>query len=155
MRTISAILAAKGPAFNAIDASATVLDALSLMQCENLNYVVVTRGGRYAGLLTETDYARKVILMNRHSHNTRIAEIMTSDLPCVSGADSASHALLLMNLYQTRYLPVLDEFEFRGIIAINDLMQDVLQDKEAAAAGAAEPVLPQWDSKVRRRHQIH
>jgi IMP dehydrogenase len=154
MRTISAILASRGPVFNTIDAGATVLEALGLMQCENLNYVVVTRYNRYAGLFTETDYARRVILQNRHSHHTPVGDIMTVNLPCVSGNDTAGDALLLMNLYQTRCLPVFDEFEFKGVIAVNELLQDMLDEQIPAAP--KESVLPLLQpGAVRRRHQIH
>lgn len=130
MRTISAILAAKGPLSNTIEASATVLEALGLMQCLNTSYVVVMRSGRFAGIFTESDYTRKVILRNRHSHNTLLYEIMSRDLPYVSVIDTAAHGVLMMSLYKTRYLPVFDGFEFAGVITFNDLMREAMRDKE-------------------------
>ncbi|RFM25862.1 CBS domain-containing protein [Deminuibacter soli] len=130
MRTISAILAAKGPLSNTMEASATVLEALGLMQCLNTQFVVVMRCGKYAGVFTESDYTRKVILRNRHSHNTLLHEVMTADLPFVSELDTAGHAILMMNLYKTRYLPVFEDFAFSGMITFNDLMREAMRDKE-------------------------
>lgn len=130
MRTISAILAAKEPLANTMDASKTVLEALGLMQCMNTGFVVIMRGGKYAGIFTESDYTRKVILRNRHSHNTLLYEVMKTDLPYVSEMDTAAHGILMMNLYKTRYLPVFEGFSFLGVITFNDLIREAMRDKE-------------------------
>jgi CBS domain-containing protein len=83
MRKVSDILARKGGTVVAIDASTLVLDALKLMAEKNIGSVVVTEHGEYAGILTERDYARKVILEGRSSDHTTAGEIMSTSIPRV------------------------------------------------------------------------
>lgn len=136
MRKISEILADKGRQFNYIDADATVLDALSAMKCENFSYLIVTNNGKYAGIFSENDYARKVILMDKNSHTTLVREVMSADLPMVTGKDSGELCMRLMNMHKTRYIPVFDDFEFKGVITINDLMREAIADAEKHKAGS-------------------
>ncbi len=78
MNKVSNILARKGSSVVAIDGSTTVLDALKLMSDKNIGSVVITETGQYAGLLTERDYARKVILQGKSSLETQVREIMST-----------------------------------------------------------------------------
>lgn len=132
MCTVSKILSRQGLQNNIIDANATVLEALSAMECENLSYLVVQCGGKYVGIFSERDYARKVILKGRYSQTTLVKEVMSADLPVVSSTDSAEYCMMLMNAYQARYLPVFDEFEFKTVVTVNDLVREALKDKELA-----------------------
>ena len=128
MSTVAEILQKKGPVFNFVEADTKVIDALSVMKTRNLSYLVVQKKGEYAGLVSERDYAQKVILMGKASASTTVEEIMTTNLPTVISATSADDCMLTMNSYQTRYLPVIDHFDFRGVITIHDLMRDTLQN---------------------------
>jgi CBS domain-containing protein len=132
MCKVSALLATRGPHLHSIDANATVLDALSALECENLSYLVVMHGGKYVGIFSERDYARKVILQGRSSVSTLVKEVMNADLPLVSSDDTAAYCMMLMNAYKTRYLPVFDEFEFKTVITINDLVKEAFKDEELA-----------------------
>lgn len=130
MRKISEILADKGRQFNYIDADVTVFEALSAMKSENFSYMIVTSNGKYAGVFSENDYARKVIMMDKNSKTTRVREVMSADLPMVTSKDTGELCLRLMNMHKTRYVPVFDDFEFEGVITINDLMREVIADAE-------------------------
>ena len=130
MRTINKILQQKGPHFNYIEASAFVIDAITLMKCENISYLIVRENGNYAGLISERDYAQKVILMGKHSDTTLVKEIMTTDLPIASGTDSWEQCMILMDASKSRYLPVFDGFNFKGIITIHDLMREAIAENQ-------------------------
>jgi CBS domain-containing protein len=130
MRTISEILENKGRQFNYIDANVTVLEALSVMKVENFSYVIVTDKGKYAGIFSENDYARKVILMDKNSATTLVREVMAADLPMITGKDAGELGMRLMNIHRTRYIPVFDDFEFKGVLTINDLMREAIADAE-------------------------
>jgi CBS domain-containing protein len=126
MRTIQEILYSKGTQFNFIDANATVLEALSLMKCENLSYLIVLDKGKYAGIFSENDYARKVILMDRVSGRTPVRDVMSADLPMATATDTAEYCMKLMNMHKTRYMPVFEDFDFKGVITIHDLMREAI-----------------------------
>src|SRR6478672_9434252 len=103
MHTIHEILQKKGPHFNYVEASAFVIDALTLMKCENISYLIVFENGNYLGIISERDYAQKVILMGKHSDTTIVKEIMTTDLPIVSEKDTTEECMIMMNAAKSRY----------------------------------------------------
>jgi CBS domain-containing protein len=82
--------------------------------------------GRFSGIMTERDYSRKVILKGRHSSETRVGEIMTTDFPYVSLHDSVDACMQLMTSHRLRYLPVIEEEQLVGIISINDLVTETI-----------------------------
>jgi CBS domain-containing protein len=129
MRTVSEILKYKGPQFNFIEADETVLDAITLMKCENISYLIVFENNNYVGIISEKDYAHKIILNHKHSSETLVKEVMTKDLPIVSGEDTIERCMLLMNASKSRYLPVFDDAVFKGVITIHDLMRETLREK--------------------------
>ena len=97
MKKVSNILARKGSNVMTIDASTTVLDALRLMDDRNIGSVVVTDEGKYVGLLTERDYARKVILRGKSSEETFVREIMSTDLPHIIPDNSVETCMHIMS----------------------------------------------------------
>lgn len=130
MKTVSQILARIGPQFNTIDAETRVVDALSVMKMEQTSFIIVTRNGQYTGIVTERDYAQKVLLMGKSSHLTKVEDIMSCNLPAVSSGDPVEKCMMLMNAYKTRYLPVFDDFEFKAIITMQDIIALSMSDKE-------------------------
>lgn len=132
MCKVSALLATRGPRIHLIDANATVLDALSALECENASYLVVMHGGKYVGVFSDKDYARKVVLQGKSAISTLVKEVMSADLPVISSDDNAEYCMMLMNAYKTRFLPVFDEFEFKTVITINDLVKEAFDDEELA-----------------------
>lgn len=131
MSTVAAILARKGKNILTIAIDTTVYDALKIMSEKNVGSLVVLDGDKYAGILTERDYSRKVILLGKHSHDTTVGEIMSTELPIIKPSDSIEHCMQLMSDKNIRYLPVFDNEKLSGIISISDVVTEtILQQKE-------------------------
>ena len=130
MKKVSNILDRKGSSVMTIDASTTVLDALRLMDDRNIGSVVVTDEGKYVGLLTERDYARKVILRGKSSEETFVREIMSTDLPHIIPDNSVETCMHIMSENNIRYLPVFKNDQLCGIISINDLVTETIVTHE-------------------------
>lgn len=113
-----------------VETGTNVMNALSLMNASPEGFIIVTRDGSYAGIVTERDYAQKVILAGKSSYQTKVEEIMNCNLPAVSSTDSIERCMMLMNAYRTRYLPVFDDFEFKNVITMNDLISLSIIRKE-------------------------
>ena len=129
MSKIKDILTKKGPHFNIVTPETKVLDALTLMKAENLSYVVVMQNEQYLGLMSERDYTHKIKLEGRKSETTTVSDIMTTNYPVIAYSDDLERCMILMNVYKTRYLPVFDEMEFKGILTMNDLMREAIEKK--------------------------
>lgn len=106
--------------------SLTVLEALKVMAENDIGSVVVAREALFMGLFTERDYSRKIILKGKNSADTTVSEIMTTDLPRISCADTIDHCMLLMTRGNIRYLPVFEEKKLRGIISISDVIKQTI-----------------------------
>jgi CBS domain-containing protein len=130
MKTVSSILSRKGNSVIAIDGSTTVLDALKLMSDKNIGSVVITENGVYTGLLTERDYARKVILQGKSSLQTQVREIMSTGLPRVLPDNSVETCMHMMSESKLRYLPVFKNDSLCGIISISDVVTETILTHE-------------------------
>lgn len=126
MKKVSDILDRKGGGVFSIAAETTVLEALNLMADKNIGSVVITEHGEYAGLLTERDYARKVILQGKSSHETPVREIMSTGLPRITPESSIETCMHIMSEDNIRYLPVFLNDRMCGIISINDLVTETI-----------------------------
>jgi len=126
MKKVSDILSRKGDGVYNISADTTVLEALKLMADKNIGSVVITERGDYAGLLTERDYARKVILHGKSSHETPVREIMSTGLPRITPDSSIETCMHIMSEENIRYLPVFANDRMCGIISINDLVTETI-----------------------------
>jgi len=131
MKKVSDILARKGGNVIAIDADTSVLDALRLMADKNIGSVIVTENETYLGLLTERDYARKVILKGKSSDETTVREIMSTGLPRILPNSSIETCMHIMSESNVRYLPVFKDGELCGIISINDVVTETILSHEA------------------------
>lgn len=130
MRTVKDILDSKQKMFNTIAPDALVIAALNVLNSVDLSYLVVIDGDKYAGLFTERDYTRNVILKGRASNTTTVKEVMTVDLPMVALTDTVEKCMNLMNSHKTRYLLAFDDNTFKGVITIHDLLRQVIANKE-------------------------
>ncbi len=130
MRTVKDILDSKQKMFNTIAPDALVIAALNVLNSVDLSYLVVIDGDKYAGLFTERDYTRNVILKGRASNTTTVKEVMTVDLPMVALTDTVEKCMNLMNSHKTRYLLAFDDNAFKGVITIHDLLRQVIANKE-------------------------
>jgi len=129
MRTVEDILDTKAKPFNQISPSTLVIDALNLLNSVDLSYLVVMDADEYKGIFSERDYTRNVILKGRASNTTSVQEVMTTDLPIVTLADSVEYCMNLMNAHKTRYLLAYDNMRFKGVITIHDLLRQVITNK--------------------------
>ncbi|MEP7252716.1 MAG: CBS domain-containing protein, partial [Ginsengibacter sp.] len=100
--------------------------ALKVMADNNIGSVLVMENNKYLGLITERDYSRKVILKGKNSTNTKVSEIMTSDLPRIKPDDTVEHCMELMTDSKIRYLPVFVKDQLKGIISITDVVKETI-----------------------------
>ena len=126
MKKVADILARKGKNITNVSADTSVLDALRIMADQNIGSVVVIEGGQYVGILTERDYSRKVILKGKSSTDTKVGEIMSSDIPRITPSDTVEYCMQLMSDKNIRYLPVFDGDSLSGIISINDVVKETI-----------------------------
>ena len=126
MNKVSDILSRKGSNSFSVTPDTTVLDALKLMAEKNIGSVLVMKDEEYLGLVTERDYSRKVILMNKNSVDTRVSEIMTTDLPRIKPDDNIDHCMELMTNSNIRYLPVFEDNKLKAIISITDVVKEMI-----------------------------
>lgn len=133
MKTVAEILKAKGNAHvHTIAPTATVLEAISLMAQFGIGaLVVVGSGGRVVGILSERDYARKVVLMERSSYSTEVRDIMSADVITVTPAHTNEDCMRLMTDRRLRHLPVVENELLVGMVSIGDLVKDIMSDQQS------------------------
>jgi CBS domain-containing protein len=134
MKKVSDILARKGATVISIEPNTRVIDALRLMADRNIGSVIVLDGSAYCGLLTERDYARKVILKGKASSDTLVKDIMSNDLPHITSDNSIEDCMQLMSDNNLRYLPVFNGETVMGIISINDVIKAVIANHKDTIA---------------------
>ncbi|MBT8213059.1 MAG: CBS domain-containing protein [Acidimicrobiia bacterium] len=130
MQTVAQILQGKGGSVWTIRPDSNVFDALSVMADKGVGAIVVTDDGGLCGILSERDYARKVILFDRSSHETTVSEIMTSKVLVVSPETSVDECMALMTDKRIRHLPVLDGDELVGLVSIGDIVRAVISEQK-------------------------
>ncbi len=131
IRTVQGLLGEKGNDVVSIDPGATVFDALQLMSDHNIGAVIIVADGALVGILSERDYARKVILLERSSHETRVSEIMTSKVETVALDDSIDRCMELMTEGRFRHLPVVEGGTVVGVVSIGDVVKAVIERQQA------------------------
>jgi CBS domain-containing protein len=110
--------------------TASVFDALQLMAEKSIGALVVTEGEQVVGIITERDYARKVILMARSSKETTVRDIMTSSVMYVRPDHTSEECMVLMTENRLRHLPVMDSGKLVGLISIGDLVKDIISEQK-------------------------
>jgi len=108
----------------------SVLDAIRVMAEKNIGAVVVMQGDELLGIMSERDYARKVIVKGRASDNTAVADIMTADVLTTSGAETVNKCMGMMTKKKIRHLPVVEDDTVVGMISIGDLVQAIIADQQ-------------------------
>ena len=127
MRTVRQLLEAKSPEVIAIGPDAPVIDAIRLMAERQIGALLVMEGPRLAGILSERDYARKVVLQGRSSKDTPVRDIMTAEVVTVAPGDSIDHCMQLVTDRRIRHLPVLEGGAVVGVLSIGDLVKTVIE----------------------------
>ena len=130
MRTVRQLLEAKAPEIYAIGPDAPVIDAIRLMAEKRIGAVLVMDGSRLVGILSERDYARKIVLQGRSSSDTPVRTIMTPDVVTVRPDDTADRCMQIVTTERIRHLPVLRNGEVLGVVSIGDLVKAVIEDQQ-------------------------
>ena len=130
MKTISQLLQAKGREIHSIAPDARVFDALRLMADKNVGALVVLEGGKLAGIISERDYARKVILHGKSSHDITVRDIMTGKVITVTPDHTVEECMALMTGKRIRHLPVMEGERLTGVLSIGDLVKEVIAEQQ-------------------------
>ena len=129
-KLVSDILDSKGHEVWAVKPDDTVFDSLQLMAEKEIGALLVMEGDRLVGIVTERDYARKVILEGKSSKTSSVAEVMTTRVLCVTPERTIDECMALMTDKRARHLPVLDHKRVIGIISIGDLVKTMISEQQ-------------------------
>jgi CBS domain-containing protein len=132
--TIDAILNQKSGEIFSITPNATVFEAIEMMDSKNVGALLVMDGKKLVGMFSERDYTRKIVLRGKRSRETRVAEIMSTNLTVTHSREPVEKCLRLMTDKRIRHLPVLDGDKVVGVISIGDLVKWVISCQSAAIA---------------------
>jgi len=130
MRTVTQLLRAKGHEVFSVSPETPVFEALQVMAEKNVGALLVIEGERLVGILSERDYARKVILKGKSSKEIPVREIMSSYVLYVRPQQTIEECMALMTDKRVRHLPVLDEDRLVGVISIGDVVKAVIAEQE-------------------------
>lgn len=134
MKLVKHLLDAKGREVLSVSPDATVLDAVRLMAEKSVGALLVMDGEELLGIVTERDYARKVILKGRASDDTAVRDIMTTDMITTSSDSNVTHCMEQVTDQRIRHLPVVDDGKVVGIISIGDLVKAIIADQQEEIA---------------------
>lgn len=134
MTTIEQLLEAKGRTVHAIPPEATVYEAIRRMAEHDIGALVVERDGRLLGILSERDYARKVILRGRSSQSTQVSEALSWPVTIVRPDDTVDRCMELMTAHRVRHVPVMHQDRVVGIISIGDIVKSIIDEQQRTIA---------------------
>jgi CBS domain-containing protein len=129
--TVDLILKEKGSDIWSVSPLQSVYEAIEKMADKQVGALLVMSDGVLVGIVSERDYARKVILKGRSSKNTQVKQIMTSPLVCVTPAHTLDECMALMTTHRIRHLPVMKEQRVLGVVSIGDLVKWIISEQEA------------------------
>src|SRR5687768_16256722 len=130
MKSLKQLLSAKGSQVYSIRPDAKVIEALQLMAQKDVGALVVMEGDKLVGILSERDYARKVILLGRSSQDVPVREIMTPGVITVDPSVSVEECMDLVTRKRIRHLPVCEDGTLIGVVSIGDLVKEVIAEQE-------------------------
>ncbi len=130
MKLVKHLLDSKGADVISIAGDASVLEAITIMAEHSIGSLLVMEGSTLKGIVTERDYARKVIVKGRSSKSTRVDEIMTVDVFTASVDQTVNKCMTVMTERRIRHLPVVDNDKVVGMISIGDLVQAIIADQQ-------------------------
>ncbi|WP_298224513.1 CBS domain-containing protein [Flavobacterium sp.] len=125
--TVNQIISKKGGQVHTVLPNLTVFEALKLMCDKNIGAILVVEEDVLKGILSERDYARKVVLKDKNSKNTLVHEIMDLDFTAVKPSDSIDYCMELMSSKRVRHLPVVDQNKLINVISIGDVVQAIIE----------------------------
>lgn len=130
MKTVKDILDSKGYEVWAVKPDATVFEAVKLMAERGVGSLLVLDGDKLVGIVTERDYARKIILEDRSSRNTAVTEVMTKKVLCATPERTIDECMALMTDKRARHLPVVDQKRVVGVVSIGDLVKAMINEQQ-------------------------
>lgn len=130
MKTVAELLRIKPARVVSVNPDQSVLEAIKVLAAQDVGAAIVIEGGRLAGIFSERDYTRKVILKGRSSDATRVQEIMTSNVIVVTPRTRTRECMQLMSEKGIRHLPVVDEGRVVGMVSIRDIVSDIIADQD-------------------------
>jgi CBS domain-containing protein len=130
METVSQLLQDKGSGVLSVTPGTSVFDALKLMAEKNVGALLVMEGGALRGIMSERDYARKVILLGKSSQDIAVRDIMSDKVITVSPAQTVDACMALMTDRRIRHLPVVDNGRVTGVLSIGDLVKAVIAEQQ-------------------------
>lgn len=130
MEIIRQILEKKGNLIHSVSPDTTVYDALKLMADKNTGAVLVLEGQKLCGIMSERDYARKIVLKGKSSKEVPVKDIMSSEVICIESDQRITNAQAIMIQKRIRHLPVLDKGELVGLVSIGDIVNAILDDNK-------------------------
>jgi len=130
MKTVKELIQAKGNEYWWVEPETPVLDALNMMAVKNVGALLVLDSGELVGILSERDYARKVILKGKSSKDTPASEIMSENVAYVTPDHSVQECMALMTNRRIRHLPVMEDQKIAGVISIGDVVKAIISDQE-------------------------
>jgi len=154
MKTVRDIQVTKEAGIISISPDATVLAAITLMSEKNVGALPVMDGAKLVGILSERDYARKVILMGRVSNETLVKEIMTDKVITVTMENSTTECIDLMTEKQLRHLPVVENGKVTGIISIGDVVKRIISEQDEKII-SLQSIIDEMHSDKNLRNLLH
>jgi CBS domain-containing protein len=130
METVEQVLRGKSGELVSVGPDESVFDALALMARREVGAVVVLEGARLVGILSERDYARKIILLGKASKDTPVRDIMTQRVVCVSPTTTIDECMALMTDKRCRHLPVLEGERVTGVVSIGDVVKHTIAEQQ-------------------------
>ena len=127
--TVASILKKKGDAVWSVQPTATVYEAIALMAEKSVGALLVVSEGKLVGIISERDYARKVVLQRRSSSDTLVREIMTGSVITVTPDHSVENCMKMITEHRVRHLPVLAGDQLVGVISIGDLVNAIITEQ--------------------------
>ena len=131
MKTMGHFLADNNRQLYSVRPDATVLEALELMAQKNIGALLVLDGETLAGVFSERDYARKVILKGRTSSEALVQDIMTAKVITVESAHTIDHCMQVMTEHRIRHLPIMEKQQVKGLISIGDVVKEMMEHQKA------------------------
>ena len=130
MRTVAELLRIKPARVVSVSPEQSVLEAIKVLASEDIGAAIVMSGDRLAGIFSERDYTRKIILKGRSSDTTRVEEVMTSTVIVVNPRTRTRECMQLMSEKNIRHLPVVDDGRVIGMVSIRDIVSDIIADQD-------------------------
>jgi CBS domain-containing protein len=130
MKTVKQILDKKGYEIHSVTPTSTVYEALQKMAQEGIGALIVLDGEELAGIVSERDYARKIVLLGQRSADTPVKEIMTKNVICVSSDHGVEASMSIMSDKRVRHLVVRDDDRITGVISIGDVVKAIIDDQQ-------------------------